>query len=369
MSKKALISGAGIAGSTLGYWLGRNGFEVTIVERAKAQRSSGNPIDVKGPAVEVVEAMGVMPKLRAVASRVDRMSFVDTAGRRRSGLRLSAFQGGAGAREVEVARTDLAAILLDSARDRVEIRWGDSISDLTQDAEGVDVGFESGATERYDFVIGADGLHSNVRRLAFGAESEFIHHMGMYAATLPVDRAFGDETEVVMLNQPGRAISVHPAKGKAVAAFLFRRAAVPGFDHRDLSQHKRLVAEAYSEPLDIFADVLDQLKAADDIYFDSVSRISLPHWSSGRIALLGDAGSSLSLFGDGSTLAIAGAHTLAEELTRTPDHPETAFAAYERRHRTLVEPKQRGFRAATALMVPASAAGIAIRNTVTRFLR
>ncbi|MFE3074862.1 FAD-dependent monooxygenase [Nocardia tengchongensis] len=369
MNKTVLISGAGIAGATLAYWLGRNGFDVTVVERASAQRSSGNPIDVKGPAVDVVESMGVMPELRAAGSEVDRMSFVDATGRTRSGLRLSAFQGGAGSREVEVARADLAGILLEAAKEFAEIRWADSISGIEQDAGGVDITFDSGAATRYDYVIGADGLHSNVRKLLFGAESEFLRHLGMYAATLPVEKAFGDEREVVMFNQPGRAITVHPSKGKAVAAFLFRRTPVPDLDHRDLALHKRLVADAFAGEIGIFADVLDQLRAAEDIYFDSVSRISLPHWSIGRVALLGDAGSSLSLFGDGSTLAIAGAHTLAQELARTPDQPRIAFDTYERRHRVLVEPKQRGFRAAEAFMVPATSAGIVARNAAARFMR
>ncbi|MFE2995078.1 FAD-dependent monooxygenase [Nocardia sp. NPDC059246] len=369
MSRTVLISGAGIAGSTLAYWLGRDGFDVTVVERAGAQRSSGNPIDVKGPAVDVAEGMGVMPRLRAAASRVERMSFVDAAGRERSRLRLSAFQGGAGDREIELARADLAAILLDAARDHAEIRWADSISGITQDSDGVDVVFENGAGGRYDYLIGADGLHSNVRRLVFGAEAEFLRHLGMYVATLPVDRAFGDEREVVMFNRPGQAITVHPSKGKAMAAFMFRHDAIPGLGHRDLDGHKRLIADTFSGPIGIFGGLLDQLKAADDLYFDSVSRVRLPRWSDGRVALLGDAGSCLSLFGDGSTLAIAGAHTLAEELTRTPGRPHTAFAAYEQRHRKLVEPRQRGMRAASALMVPATSAGIVVRNAVTRLLR
>ncbi|WP_433564054.1 FAD-dependent monooxygenase [Nocardia sp. CA-151230] len=369
MSKTVLISGAGIAGSTLAYWLGRNGFDVTVVERAEMPRSSGNPVDVKGPAVDVVEGMGVMPRLRAAASQVERMSFVDATGRERSGLRLSAFQGGAGDREVEVARADLAAILLGAAREQAEIRWADSISEIAQDADGVDVVFGNGDRGRYDYLIGADGLHSNVRGLVFGPEAEFLRHLGMYAATLPVGRAFGNEREVIMFNRPGQAISVHPSKGKAVAAFMFRHDAVPGLGHRDLDGHKRLIAEAFSGPIGIFGDLLDQVDAADDLYFDSVSQVRLPRWSEGRVALLGDAGSCLSLFGDGSTLAIAGAHTLAEELIRTPDHPHTAFAAYERRHRKLVEPKQRGMRVASTLMVPATSAGIVVRNAVTRFLR
>ncbi|MGW4247510.1 FAD-dependent monooxygenase [Nocardia sp. NPDC004722] len=366
MRKKVLISGAGIGGSTLAYWLGRNGFDVTVVERAGAQRSSGNPIDVKGPAVDVVEGMGVLPRLRAAGSRVNRISFVDATGRERAGLRLSVFQGGAGDREVEIARADLAGILLEAARDHSEIRWADSISGISQDGDGVEVNFESGTTGHYDYVIGADGLHSNVRRLVFGAEDRFLRHMGLYVATLPVDRAFGDEREVVMFNRPGSAISVHPSKGKAVVAFMFRRAAIPNLDHRDLARHQQLVADAFTGPIGIFADLLDQLKAADDLYFDSVSRVDLPRWSDGRVALLGDAGSCLSLFGDGSTLAIAGAHTLAEELTRNPDQPHTAFATYEQRHRKLVESKQRGMRAAAAMMVPATSPGIVVRNATAR---
>ncbi|MEV6768104.1 FAD-dependent monooxygenase [Nocardia sp. NPDC051030] len=368
MSRSVLISGAGIGGSTLAYWLGRNGFEVTVVERATGQRSSGNPIDVRGPALGVVEEMGILPELRKAATGVGRLTFVDAAGRRKASVATSDSSGDAPGAEFELSRTELARILLGAARDHADIRWGESISGITPGASNVAVTFRNSAPQTFDYVIGADGLHSNVRRLVFGEEREFVRHIGMYVATLPVQRAYGDPDEVVMYNTPGRSISVHPAGGKPLAALMFRSPAVPGYDYRALDQHKRLVLEAFEGRTGSFGEVLDQVRAAEDIYFDAVSRVRLPRWSKGRVALLGDAGSSLSLFGDGSSLAIAGAHTLAAELSSNPDDPDTALRRYEQRHRTLTTPKQRMFRPAAALIVPGSRLGIRLRDTAVRLM-
>jgi 2-polyprenyl-6-methoxyphenol hydroxylase-like FAD-dependent oxidoreductase len=181
VSGTVLICGAGIGGSTLAYWLGRRGFEVTVVERVTRPRSSGNPVDVKGPAVEVVERMGIMPQLRAAASVVDRLTVVDAAGRRVTGVRTKAFQGSAGDREVEVPRADLATILLTAAAEHAEIRWGDTITGLEQTGAGVEATFDQSGSGRFDLVVGADGLHSTVRGQVFGAESHFMRHMGIYA--------------------------------------------------------------------------------------------------------------------------------------------------------------------------------------------
>ncbi|MFI6045941.1 FAD-dependent oxidoreductase [Nocardia sp. NPDC051321] len=368
MNKTVLISGAGVAGSTLAYWLARRGYEVTVVERAAALRSSGNPVDVKGPAVAVAERMGIMPRLRAAGSAVDRMTFVDAAGKPVGRVPLAAFQGSSGDREVEVPRADLAAILLEASRTEAEFVWGDTVTALTQDGDGVDVTFAGAPARRFDLVIGADGLHSTVRRLAFGPEREFVRHKGMYVATMPIDAPVGSDREVVIYNTPGRAVSVHPTRGRALAAFIFRHDAVPGFDHRDQSSHKRLVAEAYSAGGWRLPDLLDRMHAADDLYFDAVSQVDLPTWSTGRIVLVGDAGSSLSLFGDGSTLAMAGAYTLAEELGEATDDPAAALRRYEARHRKLVRSKQGGFRIAGALLLPATRTGLTLRNAATRFM-
>lgn len=361
-----LISGAGIGGTTLAYWLARHGFRPTIVERATGLRSSGNPVDVRGPAVDVAERMGVLPRLREAGTQVTAMSFVNGSGRQVGRVNMRALRRASGSREVEVTRTDLATILFEASQDTAEIMFGDTVTALNQDDDGVDVTFATAAPRRFDLVIGADGLHSTTRGLAFGPESEFVRHMGLYVATMPLDGPADNQHDVVLHNAPGRLASIHPVHGRALAAFIFRHPGVAGFNHRDLTQHKQILADTYAGDGWRVPELLDQVHAADDLWFDSVSQVRLDSWATGRVALLGDAASSVSLFGDGSTLAMAGAHTLAEELAATPADPRSAFARYEARHRTLVDPRQGNVAMAAALMVPATYTGVAARNLATR---
>ncbi|MEV4110059.1 FAD-dependent monooxygenase [Nonomuraea sp. NPDC049695] len=366
MSPTVLISGAGIAGSTLAYWLARHGFRPTVVERATGLRSSGSPVDVRGPAVEVAERMGLMDRLRAAATTATGMAFVNDAGRRVGGVNTRAMQRAGGSREVEVTRTDLAAILYEAARDSAEYLFGDTMTAIRQDETGVEVTFDQAAPRRFDLVIGADGLHSMTRRLAFGPESAFVRHMGLYVATMPLDGPAEQQSEVVIHNSPGRMVAIHPVRGRALAAFIFRAPAVEGFDHRDTEQHRRILADAYAGAGWQVPELLERARTAEDLWFDSVSQVRIDRWHDGRVALLGDAASSVSLFGDGSTLAMAGAYTLAMELAATPADPQAAFARYEAAHRTLVDPRQDNVAAAAALMVPATRIGIDTRNLASR---
>lgn len=364
--KTVLISGAGIAGTTLAYWLARHGFRPTVVERAAGLRSSGNPVDVRGPAVTVADRMGVLPRLRQAGTQVTAMSFVNGAGRQVGRVNMRALRRASGSQEVEVTRTDLAAILFEASQGSAEILFGDTITALRQDDDGVDVTFEKAAPRRFDLVVGADGLHSTTRRLAFGPDAEFVRHKGLYVATMQLSGPADNLSDVVLHNAPGRLASIHPVHGRALAAFIFRHPGVPGFNHRDLAQHKRILADTYAGDEWRVPELLAQVHTADDLWFDSVSQVRLDSWTNGRVALLGDAASSVSLFGDGSTLAMMGAHTMAEELAATPADPRSAFARYEARHRTLVDPRQGNVALAAALMVPATRAGVAARNLATR---
>ncbi|WP_327074544.1 FAD-dependent monooxygenase [Kitasatospora purpeofusca] len=361
-----LISGAGVAGTTLAYWLARHGFRPTIVELATGLRSSGNPVDVRGPAVEVAERMGVLPRLRDAATEVTALSFVNTAGRPVGRINMRALQRASRSGEVELTRTDLARILFEASRDSTEILFGDTAIAFHQDAGGVDVTFAHSAPRRFDLVIGADGLHSTTRRLAFGPEAGFVRHMGLYIATVPLDGPADSRTDVVIHNAPGRMAALHPVHDRAVAAFVFRHPGVTDFDPRDTEQHRRVLAGSYTGGGWRVPELLDRALTAEDLWLDSVSRVRIASWADGRIALLGDAASSVSLFGDGSTLAVAGAHTLAEELAATPADHRAAFARYEAKHRELVDPRQNNVGAAAALMVPATRAAIAARNAATR---
>jgi 2-polyprenyl-6-methoxyphenol hydroxylase-like FAD-dependent oxidoreductase len=363
--RTVLISGAGVAGSTLAYWLARRGFRPTVVERWRGQRSSGAPVDVRGPALPVAERMGVVDRLRAAATRADAMRLVDDDGRSVARIRMSDTRSAAGTREIEVPRADLAAVLYEAAADTAEFRFDDTITSLEQDGHGVDVTFERAAPARFDLVVGADGLHSTVRRLAFGPEAEFVRHVGLHVATLPLGEPVDHPREVLMHATPGRLVAVHPSSSDAVVAFIFRGPAVPGFDHRDIAQHRRVVATAYRGGGWRVPELLDLVRRSEELYFDGVSTVRLPGWSRGRITLLGDAAAGASLLGDGSSLAMAGAYTLAEALAEGDDH-RAALHRYEATHRVRTDRKRRQVGLAAALLVPKTRLGLAVRNGTAR---
>lgn len=358
-----LISGAGIAGASSAYWLARAGWQVSVVEKAGAARSSGNPVDVRGEAAVIARAMGIWPQLEAAATAVTRLVFVDAAGRPRAVI--GTRQGPGDRDEVEIARADLAAVLLAAASNEAEIIVGNSIAALDQDAHGVDVAFESGARRRYDLVLGADGLHSNVRRLAFGPETRYARHFGLFVGTVRTMITTGGPHEVLMFNEPGRSLSIHPAGGSPVAAFIFR--GKHGFDHRVPAAGKHLVEQAYAGAGWVAPTVLDEFRASDDVYFDAVTRIDLPSWSRGRIGLIGDAANCLSLLGEGTSNAVVAARTVADALASSDI--VTALANYESTHRRRLRRYRRGARLASHFLVPASGPGLALRNAGVRVVR
>jgi 2-polyprenyl-6-methoxyphenol hydroxylase-like FAD-dependent oxidoreductase len=358
--RKALISGAGIAGSTAAYWLAKNGFQVTVVEQARGTRSSGSPVDVRGPAKNVAERMGVMSQIREASTQVRDMVFVNARGPVMSRVAVGAW---AETGDVELPRGDLASVLRAAVPDEVEFEFGNTVSALDQDADGVTAEFTSGPPRRFDVVIGADGAHSGVRALAFGPQSDYVTHLGVYVATLPFDGETG--SDLVMYNTPGRAVAIHPARRRPIAAFMFRAPQIPHFDHRDLDQHKRLLCDAYAGAGWRVPELLDRVRAADDVYFDSVSRVQVPTWSNGRVVLVGDAASCMSLFGDGSSLAMTGAFTLADALT---DDIPSGLRDYEARHRPQRAAKENAVTLAANLFVPATRVGIAVRNVAVHVM-
>ncbi|GAA2393274.1 FAD-dependent oxidoreductase [Dactylosporangium salmoneum] len=362
MTPSVLISGAGVAGTTAAYFLARSGWRVTVVERAAGVRSSGNPVDVRGPALPVARAMGVLPALREHATHADAMRVVDAAGRTIARLPMQASPDA-----VEIPRADLAAVLFAAARDHADFRYDDAVTALEPDETGVGVTFDRAAPQRFDLVVGADGLHSAVRRLAFAPEREVVSHLGVWVATLPLGGPSDDPRDVLMYNEPGRMVSVHPARGNALAALIFRGAAVPGMDHRDTAAHRRFVAAAYAGAGWRTPQLLERLETAE-LYFDAVSRVHLPAWTRGRVTLVGDAASCVSLFGDGSSLAMAGAHTLATALSGAPSDLGAALRRYEAEHRTRTDPKVRHAGRSAALIVPRSRLALAARNTAARLL-
>ena len=340
--RSALISGASIAGPVLAYWLADAGWNVTVVERAARLRTSGYPVDVRGTAVDVVRRMGLHEQIVARHYRHVPIQLLTPGGRRLCTLDFGKLLNSSAAGDVEITRGALSEVLFDATSDRVNYVFDESIESLTQTDHGVDVTFRHGQPQTVDVVIGADGIHSNVRRLTFGDESRFIRHLGPYAAIWDLPGEMFAPGTGVMYSHAGRTAMVErPADGSPARAFLAFVHPAPGtVDRHDTNAVLAAVREAFTEDRWRTAEVLDTMAGAEDLYFDTVSQVRMDAWSSGRVGLIGDAAYAPAfLSGQGTSIAIAGAYVLASELVRQ-DRPEAALAAYERRMRDYVEKNQ-----------------------------
>ena len=338
-----LVSGASIAGPTLAYWLDRYGFDVTVVELASSVRSGGYPIDVRGTAIDVIERSGLLPQVEAAHIDTRELKFVDANGRVIGILPVYEMTGNEIGRDVELPRGTLAALLYDQTRTgAVRYRFNDSIESLEDDGSGVDIRFRSGARDRYDMVIGADGLHSRVRQLVFGPEKQFSHYLGFCFNIFSMPNDMGLSYGGISYSEAGRSAGAFAMRdSKEVLAFLNFATDEPPFG-ANID-----VEEQYGRTAAVFADggwevprLLEAMRDAKDLFFDTVSQIRMPAWSSQRVALVGDAAFAPSfLSGQGTSLALVGAYVLAGELASRED-PSEAFTAYERITRPFVEANQ-----------------------------
>jgi 2-polyprenyl-6-methoxyphenol hydroxylase-like FAD-dependent oxidoreductase len=178
-----LVSGASIAGPTVAYWLAKAGFDVTVIERAPAPRPGGQAIDIRGPALAVVREMGLLDRASAMRTRFKGMSILDIDGHEVDRTEERTYSGGRfDSGDIEILRDAFAGLLLEASGPLATYIYDDTITALAQDAAGVDVAFERGAPRRFDLVIGADGVHSHTRRLAFGDEASLTRPLGVALA-------------------------------------------------------------------------------------------------------------------------------------------------------------------------------------------
>ncbi|MFC4019506.1 FAD-dependent monooxygenase [Micromonospora sp. GCM10011542] len=356
---RVLVSGAGVAGPALAWWLTHYGAEVTVVELAPALRTSGFAVDFRGPThLRMLAAMGVLDELRAVQTHGGAMSCVDEHGREI--FRLPAeFAGG----ELEVYRRDLSRILYRHGAERAEYLFGDSVTALDDTADGVHVDLARAGSRTVDLVIGADGLHSGVRRLAFGPESSYLRHLGYQLAGWDLPNELGVGAVPQQYNVPGRMASVAADQrdpGRA-GAFVVFTAPDPEGDWYDLDQQKKIIEAAFTGLRWHVPHLLAGLRDAPELYFDSISKVRVPRWHTGRTALLGDAAWGVTLGGMGVGTGIVGAYVLAGELAAAGGDHRVAFPAYSDRLRRYAMRWQRGA-SPGPFLAPATARGLWLRN-------
>ncbi|MEU9040264.1 MULTISPECIES: FAD-dependent monooxygenase [unclassified Kitasatospora] len=343
--KTVLISGSGIAGTALAALLSRRGFAPTVVERAPGPRGGGQAVDIRGVALEVVERLGVLEQVRARRTRMRGMSVLDGDGREvHRSTEHTISSGRLDNDDLELLRDDLVRILHERATEEGASRFvfGDNVTALDQDEEGVRVSFEHGEPRRYDLVVGADGLHSAVRRLAFGPEERFARHLGMHLAIFSADNFLGLEDWQLWLRDGEAGYGVYPVRDNTELRITFGFAGEPFPEGRRSPEAQRaVVAERMSALRWESPRLLKALAEAPDLYCDTMTQIRMDRWSHGRIALLGDAGYCASpLSGQGTSLALVGAHVLADALARSAGDHRTALASYEERLRPFVELNQ-----------------------------
>ena len=341
------------------WWLRRTGWDVLLVERAPEFRTGGYMIDFFGPGLEVAERMGLLPMLERHRARISSVTAVDERGRRRSELGAATYETVAGGM-VSLLRGDLAGVLRDAVSS--PIRFGTTVEAIEPVADGVRVRLTNGTVEDVDLLVGADGVHSRVRELAFGPEEQFVRYLGYHVAAFSahdtgLSKRIGERYQ--MLTTPNRMIGCYAVgEGGFASFFLYRE------------ENWRLPDDPAAGLRERFGDlgwVVPELLHAlsDDVYFDQAAQVEMDGWHRGRIVLVGDACGAVSLFaGHGASLAMTGAYVLAEELA--DGDVDAALARYQARMWPPVTRTQEFGRRFTEWMAPSTRWRIVARDWMFR---
>ena len=368
-AKTLLISGAGIGGPTLAFWLKAAGFEPTLIEHATTLRTGGYVIDFWGLGYDIAERMGLACQIDRVGYHFREMRIVDDRGERVTGFGTKIFQELTGGRFVTLGRSDMSRLLFEKIKGTTEVIFDEEIVGLQEYGDHVRVKFRHAVERSFDLVIGADGLHSNVRRLVFGPQDRFEKLLGYVVAAFEV-RGYRprDENVYVIYGEPGQMLgrfALHD--DRTLFLFVFAADINPLGPMLDLPAQKAMLRGRFGDGKWECPRILDVLDRTQDLYFDRVSQIKMKSWSKGRVALIGDAAFCVSLMaGQGSALAMTAAYVLAGELAKAGGPHEEAFGNYERLLRAYIGSKQKVAERFASAFAPKTRWGLFLRNQVIK---
>lgn len=362
-----LISGAGIAGLTLAYWLKKYGYNPTVIEKHPSLRNEGYMMDFFSSGFDVAEAMDIIGDIEAKDHNIKELIFLNAKSKRIGSFRRDQIKEVLYEKYASILRGELEDILHQKIKDNVEVRFGTSIKELEQSENEVNITYEDGKKESYDLVIGADGIHSNVRKLAFGPEEKFAHYLGYYVVafvcpdTINVGNNFSTYTEV------DRMVGAYATgKGDIATFFVFKS---PHLGRPNEQQQKKIVKNAFKGCPSIVPQLLKDMESADELFFDEVTQIKMDSWSKGRVSMVGDANACVTLLaGQGASMAMTESYILAKELKKADGNYAEAFKNYEKVLKPIVESKQKDAEAFTSSFTPKSKLALFIYSIVVRFI-
>jgi 2-polyprenyl-6-methoxyphenol hydroxylase-like FAD-dependent oxidoreductase len=363
INKKILISGGGISGLTLAYWLQSWGFSPTIVEKRLDLHDRGYMIDFYGSGFDVAEKMNVISQLQEKSDQypIKRLQFVDRQGKPRATLSVDEFRKLLKHRYFPLMRGDLESVLYETIRNQVPVRFGNSITKLDARPDEVSVELSDGASETYDLVIGADGIHSNVRKLLWGDEAQFNRFLDFYVACSVIDNFLGPQDTFLGHFEPNQQATVYSIGENHLATFF-------AFRSKKLDVHGRLakmevLTKVFSNAGWVVPQLVEGTKQANDFFFDAVAQIHLDTWYQGRVALVGDACQCLTLLaGQGASMGMAGAYMLADQLRNAGGDYKVAFEGYQHKLQPEINRRQQDARGLAGSFIPRNEMEIALAH-------
>lgn len=365
--KKVLISGASFAGLSTAHWLSRLGYEVTVVEIARGVREGGTAVDIKGNAVDIVRRMGLLDQIRSQRLSLKRWDMKDDRDVTVRSLVLRSEGEPPSEDEFEIERTALVKMLFETVKDRVEVVFGDSIAGLAEAGDRIVATFANGSPRSFDLVIGCDGVHSVVRKLWFGDETQYVHFLGQYFSITIADKLLIERDTGQMYNEPCRAVMLNAYGNKTDIVLAFACDHEIPYDYRDQPQQRSLITEQFTGRGWRTAELLAEVQGSKSFYFDKLCQVRMPSWTRGRVALVGDAGYCASpAAGMGGSLAIHGAAALADAMRENEGDIERAFRDYDERFRPFIDQVQaEAVRVGLEVLVPRTEDAIRARNAAT----
>jgi len=270
--------------------------------------------------------------------------------------------------DIEIERDKFMAILLSAVQNEVEFIFNDSITALNETADGIQATFKNGGQRSFDLVFGCDGIHSGVRKIWFGHETEYSHFLEQYFSITIVNKLLIPQNSMQLYNVPGKAIMLNAYNNKTDIVFCFVSEKEIPYHYRDEAQQRKIIQEQFSGESWRTPELLKAAQESTNFYFDKLCQIRMPSWTKGRVALVGDAGYCASpASGMGASIALAGATALADALQQHNGNFEAAYQEYNKNLRPFIEEvQQAAIQFGLDSFVPRTEEAIRKRNTQSK---